>query len=389
MSYHYDYLGKKSYKWCYFYFVLIILIQLTGFRFRIGLDTIRYESHFIDTPNFFNLNSSEFQESNHEPLYLILSALAKTISSEFWVLQVLQSILVNTIVFRFIRLNTKNVFLGVLLYYICLYLNFNCEVMREACAVSMLLLGWEYLKKDKILPFAVFCIIACGFHISGILLLIIPILKLTPFWKFLKINKYTIPILVGILLVGYFIQAKFFDYLVLLSLGDSFSGKVERYADSSLASGVLNINGIISSICRYILLPLLSIYILKRKNKYHFNDNFEPMVLFSLIFAVLTIPIAIFYRYANYFMPFAIIAICQFVYTPKLYLTKKKYVRLKFFLSWYIILFPLLFFQIYGFNAKEGDSRYKTYMRYYPYSSIFTKEKDALRESLFNYRNAI
>ena len=388
LSYHFDYLGKHTNKYTFYSISLTILILLSGLRYRIGLDSIRYEGHHIETPTLFELNATVFQDSSYDPLFIFLSSIAKTVSSEFWVLQMLQSILVNIIFFRFIRLNTKNIFLGVLLYYVGLYINFNCEVMREACAVSMFLLGWEYLKKDKIIHFSFYCILACGFHISSILLLIIPILKIFHIWNLLRINKYTIFILIGVLFVGYYIQAIFFDYLKLLSLGDSFSSKVNRYTDSDLAYSVLNINGIISAVCRNIFFPFLSIILLKQHRTYRIDTNLEPMVLLSLIFAVFTIPIAIFYRYTNYFLPFAIIAICNFMYIPRIYLSTKKYIKLKHFGSWYIILFPMLFFQIYSFNAKEGGSQFKAYMRYYPYSSIIFENKDANRESLFLYRNA-
>ena len=386
LSYNFDYLDKKRNKNLYFYLSLIILILLAGFRYRIGLDTVRYEYLHESAPLLSNLNKSAFEDSSFDPLYLILSSIAKTISPDFWVLQILQSILVNTIVFRFIRLNTKNIFLGILLYYVCLYLNFNCEVMREACAVSMLLLGWEYLKKDKIIIFTIFCILACGFHISAIVLLIIPILKLTNLWGLLHINKLTIPLLIVIFIIATKIQTIFFDQLALLSLGDSFTDKVALYADTALSGNVLNVNGIISVIFRYILLPLLAIINIKKSNLSGARNNLEQMVLFSLITSVLLIPIAIFYRYLNYFFPFAIIAICEISYRPRFYVMNKFHIKGDYF-RWYLILFPLLFFSMYGYKSNEGNSQYKTYMRYYPYSSIITEEKDNNRENLFMYYN--
>lgn len=62
-------------------------------------------------------------------------------------MQICQAILVNIILFWFIKRNTKNIFFAVLIYYVFLYTNFMCEVMREACAVSMFLLSWEYFKR--------------------------------------------------------------------------------------------------------------------------------------------------------------------------------------------------------------------------------------------------
>lgn len=386
-TYRYDYIGQKAYRLNAYYLVLFLLIVVAGFRYRIGLDTIRYESAFRWLPSLWELRWDDFKDNNYDPLYLLFSSLAKSISSEFWVMQLIQAILVNTIIFSFIKKYTSRIFFATLLYYVFLYLNFMCEVMREACAVSMFLLSWKYFEKEKWLPYYVLCIAAFLFHSSAILLFILPVLKWLHLTNLMRMNKYTAVFLLAVLVGGFVIQRYFFDYLNLLAFTGRIEDRIGRYAESDLSGTVLNINGILSTVIQTILYPFVAIICLKRQYNVR-SFSMEPMIFLCFTFALLTIPIAIFYRYNNYFMPFAIIAMSEIAFQRKIYLSRKRYVYISRFLLWLIIFTPLLFLKIYGYNSSVKGSNLKEYMRYYPYSSIFDKEINRNREALFTYYNA-
>jgi hypothetical protein len=63
----YDLKGVKANKKVNFYLILFILILISGLRYRIGLDTIRYMSHFENMPTIFNVSLNDFQESQFDP----------------------------------------------------------------------------------------------------------------------------------------------------------------------------------------------------------------------------------------------------------------------------------------------------------------------------------
>ena len=121
LSYRYDYLKKTKNKKIWYYVTLIVFILIAGLRYRIGLDSVRYEIGYKFYPSIDELTAYDFINSSHQPLYFLLSATARSISDEFWVLQMLHSILVNVVIFRFFRLNTNNVFIAVIFYFIFLY----------------------------------------------------------------------------------------------------------------------------------------------------------------------------------------------------------------------------------------------------------------------------
>lgn len=383
-SYYYDYKKNTKNRNNIYIFILITLILLAGLRYRIGLDTLRYMYSFSEIPELYNISNSDFVESKYDPLYLILSSVSKTISSDFWVLQFIHAVFVNTVVFLFIKKNTKNIFCGLLFYYSFLYISFMCEVMREACAVSMFLLGYEYLKKDKLVFFTLFCFFAFLFHTSAILLLIIPILIKLKLFYLLKIEKSFLFVLTITLFLGYYIQTFFFDYLSIFYISERFSDKVDRYSDSALAGQTFSFWGVLSTFVRFIIIPFF--LCLTYKIRYMLNKKMESFFCLYLLFAILTIPITILYRYNNYFYPFALIVMSNIMFSDKILITRTKFISIKSYLAWIFVISPMFVLQFYGYttNVKE-TTLYKEYMRYYPYSSIITKEKDENRERLYDH----
>ena len=388
LSYNYDYQKKSRGKSFWFNVVLVILILVAGLRYRIGLDSTRYEMYHIEIPMLWELEDFNFDEENYDPLFVILSSLARTISSEFWVVQLLQAILVNTIVFRFIRLNTKNIFFGILLYCVCLYLNFMCEVMREACAVSMLLLGYEYLKQDKIIKFSAFIVLAYLFHSSAIVLFAIPLLKIVGVWDNLRLNRYSVFVFLGILLIGYYLQSTMFDFLQDITITDRVDSKVESYAnDEILNKRNMNLLGILSRCVTVIFPTILSVIVTKRIGATNQYSKLEPFAMLCISFAILSVPIALFYRYNNYFFPFILILMSECMYRGRVScIVNQRNINIGA-ISRTFILFSVMI-QLYNFvSTPDGTSGYKRYQRYYPYASVIDKTIDVERENLFMYYN--
>lgn len=391
--YHFDYKDNKKYKFFCFYILMFSMILLAGLRYRIGVDTIRYEAYYKDFSDIFNLSYSEIFENENraDPLYVLLSSLAKTISDEFWVLQLLQASLVNIVFFRFVRRNTNNIFTAILLFYLILYSNYMCEVMREACAVSMFLLAWEHFKKEKWIKYYILCAMAFLFHTSSIVLFFLPIIVLLKIDKLLSVNiKTTSVLLIGVLGLGFYVQDSFFEYLQIMSLNEvneSLSDKVARYGQKeSLTGAIFNWKGVVSIILRFIFYPFWAIITLKQLGRN--LGKLELMVSMNFIFSVLMIAIAILYRFNNYFIPFSVIAISNFVFNKKIATINSRIVRVKGFLTWIIILLPLFFIHLYEYVDSVDNTNLKEYMRYYPYSSVLQPELDSNRERLYRYHGA-
>lgn len=389
LTYKYDFghhtRGRKE----WYVVMLIVLILVAGLRYRLGVDSIRYESHFTDWPNVIDLLSGKFDTSTTRIGigYIFLTSIARTISDDFMVMQFIQAIYVNCLVFWFFKNNTQNIFFAVLIYFTFLYLNFMCEVMREACAAATLLWAWKYFVNQKWIKYYVLALVCILFHPSGFISFALPILYLPAIRPFFVIGKRTIYILLGFFIAGTIISVSLIDYIAALTFIDSVQESAQLYVNSKLSGNILNLNGMIGTLLRYVIYPLTAVMILRRRKQR--NDNYatalELMVSMCLIVAVLSLPIALFYRYNNYFFPFAIIAICDCAFKPipiKGILTKLK------FSMWLIVFIPFFFIQIYGLFSTVPQSNLREYMRYYPYSSRIDMQKDVNREAIFYHYRA-
>jgi hypothetical protein len=263
-------------------------------------------------------------------------------------------------------------------------MGFLFEAMRESCAVCMLLLGWEYIKKDKWFVFTTYILLATLFHISAIVLFILPILRFLHVWNSLKINGFIIVYLGVAFFVGLWLQNVLFDYILQLNTLESITETANRYVDTDYAKGYLNFFGIIENCIRQILFPILACAILKKQNI--LDLNMESINLICFIFIILSFSISILYRYNNYFYPFAIVSISDAIFSHKVYISNKCFISVKSFSKWCLFIVLIVFLQIrLVYFPNISDTGLKEYMKYYPYSNVISKELDNNRESIFRF----
>ncbi len=381
-AYYFDFRNQNNKnKYLYYYSVLIVLILFAGLRYRIGLDTIRYMSYFQGIPTFNTISLSDWKNpTGYEPLYYLLVVISKSISTDFFVFQIIHATIVNSIIFYYIKNNTKYIFTGVFCYFIFCYLNFNCEILRESLAVSVFLISSKHLIRGQYLKYYLGVLIACLFHISALFLVALPLLKK------IKLNYVvligTIPL---VFLVGYLINSDSSTYLqLLLDLNQSLDGKIDRYSSSTLIQDMLSINGIIILMICNAIYPIASLFYLKKKNPI-LAQKFEMFIFMFVIVSILTLFIALFYRLLNYFIVFTLIIFSEAIIN--FYIKSRKYKKAAFNMV-LIVFFPLFFFNIHSYFGNESNSNIKKYSRYHPYSSIIEEEEDRERELLFIYYEA-
>lgn len=373
----YDFGNIKKSKNEWYYFVLVILILTAGFRYRIGLDTIRYMSAFEDIPTLFNLRMIDFEEARYDPIYYLLSVISKTIYPDFVFFQIVHAIILNSIVFFFIKKNTSYIFTAVFLYYVFCFTNFNFEVMRESIAVSFFLLAADSLFHRKWIKYYLLAFVGFLCHSSAIILFIVPIFLL------LSITKWTYLYMGVIYILSILISEYIETFFKLISITESLSNKADSYLESELMGQVYNIFGKIKNFIIFIFFPLIAISFLKRNLGFKFK--YEFLVIANIFVAIMAMKFGLFYRYFNYFILFDIILFSEFGGSLSQSVSSKY--------SSVLVLFSfscILFLQVYSYFSSVGNynNNVKVYARYYPYSSVIDKEKDDNREWLFRYHDA-
>ncbi|MCH5217380.1 MAG: EpsG family protein [Muribaculaceae bacterium] len=420
--YAFDYRKTRQFSLLYYLFFLVVLILISGLRYRLGTDSVVYEGYYDQVPTLWELGRFKFDSTRYEPGYMVFASVAKTISPDFMMLQLLHAIVVNSVVFWFIYKVTPNRFLGLSFYFIILYFNLNMQVMREALAVCFFLLAWPSFRDGKWLWYYLLVIPATLFHSSAILMLLVPLCCLPGVRELFVFGRRTFLICILVLGIGIFIQTRFSQVFNFMAVTERMMDRVNAYSANKQSGNILNIAGMIGVVSQFCIYPLLALYFMNQNRRFllHGRQDFLPrknrfkltqqekreireqrreqrredrefyrwqiMVLLSVYVMIFSVPMFIFARYFNYFGLFSLCTVATWAFSRLRVGTKR--IRLQF-AGWVLALIPYIGFNLMAFNAPANRSgTLKVYQIYYPYKSRLNPEMDPEREAIYRYFNA-
>lgn len=390
LSFRYDYSGCRRGRKQWYLFCLVIFILVGGLRYRLGVDSIAYEEEYTySLPSLSEFASFDFESTRYGRGFLLLAAIARSLSDSFVALQFLQAIFVNSIIFGFFYKYTRHCFFAIVLYFLIVYVNFTFEIMRESCAVVMFLIGWQYFLANKWVKYYVCAVIAVLFHPSALIICLFPIFYLPIFRPFFRFGKW-FWLMVGIVyVISAVVSVKFFDLIRLVELADA-QNYATSYENSDYygTSVILNIKGFIALIVRSILYVYFAILLLRNKyvvkesknREISWRDKLECMLCMSIYIMVISLFLKILFRFNNYTSPFIILAISEVMFSK--FKLKTRIIKLSF-ACWMIFILPYMAIQFYGYLAEDRDSDIRIIRKYYPYESVLNPIKDAEREKLY------
>lgn len=343
------------------YFILfILLVSIAGFRYNIGGDTIGYAAKFDQYPLLKNFTSADISDINErfQPGWVLLASICRTIVDNFLLLQFIQVLIVNIILFRFFKKNSLNYISCVVIYYCIFYITWNTEILRGSMACVMGLLFYEALENKKY-AIAVICGLASYlFHVSGIMVLFILLISQ------LRPSKKGNYIFLIICLIGSQLWAILPNNTAVYLNSLFGEANVDPYFNQEEMHS-LNIFGMTLFYAKYLLLPILVIMFHER-NEHKTKDitNFIWAYVFLIMLSRYSIA---FNRMSHFFLPFYVIgmidALSYLVTSGRI---KKVAMLMLVFVSLYIYQVELLKPE----DHRENLFNYK-YERYYPYQSVF------------------
>lgn len=196
----------------YYYFELLVLILVAGLRNFVGGDTIGYMNDWYYIPTIKDIMSFNFLLAKYGPAWYILSSLCKTICKEFYFFQLIHAILINSIIFMFVYKYCKFKYTVILIYFVCNYLYFNMEILRQSISIVIFLLTIPYFIHKQWAKYYLLVLLCLSFHKSSVILLVIPF-----FYKFIehpmKLKTLVITIIVSIIIVNPIVLHLVFDFL--------------------------------------------------------------------------------------------------------------------------------------------------------------------------------
>lgn len=373
----YDFYGKQKGYNIHYNLVLILLICLAGFRYRLGIDTVSYMSHFDSLPDFHNYTYNNLISEQLEKGWILTELIFKTIWNDYFIFQFSISAFINISIFRFIKKNTHYLFTNILLYYIYLYITFNFEILRQAIAFCIFLFSIDFLLSGKWLKYYLLIIIAFFFHQSAIIFFVFP------FFKYINFRLITITILaILITLILLYLQFNF------LSLGFIFPKATQElilyyYEDSRYGLTNINFNGIIYNLL-VISFSIILLYFYKTRKYFvgaiALNRNyFIAFISLYITFNFAKSFFMVIYRFSSYFSLFnnmlLVWGLAYLLHIPS-------FKKIKLGLVVLFILYNLSFINTFTQDVTDKIS-VKNYYRYYPYSSIFTKKEEPNREYIY------
>lgn len=337
-----------------FFYVLICVyaILLSGFSYRIGGDIYNYMNTYDTLPSLKEFKWSECDEYPYQPFYMLLCAISKSLSPDFWVFHLMQSTIVCTVVFRFILKRTHFHFTGALMFLGLFYINFTFGILKESLAVAFVLMGYKYIERKKYAKYLLFVCIAFMFHLSAVVALILPFARNLRFDKTFVLYVFFMLIFLAALypLSSYiFFYEKIFD-------------KFSQYAEG----GSFNINWYIATFIQQTAIPLIMLYLFRHK----FNNSLYGWAFcFYALCGLGTVQYnIIFSRPTNYVLPFIAILLADLLGN-----SYKRALNYRILCVTSFMVFCLIS-RNYIFLHDDG------YRMLYPYSSIFTKEVNPERE---------
>lgn len=363
--------------------LLFWLIALSGFAYNVGSDTPRYMREYgaICQHQFKTWEDLSYLE-NRQPGWMILNILCSKITHKFVLMKLLISIFTNTVILSFLKKHSKYVFLGILFYYVCLYLNMNFNVLRQAVAVSFFLLGYDYLVEKKLVKYYLFVACAYMFHPTAI------ICTVFPFFHIVRLNiKSLLLILTSILaLLVIAIRLGGADMISSIMLNNiDFVGLFtdrEQIVESYFGEGAakyegLNLFGLVFAIFSAIPIMLVLLGGTARVIKLPNIALWLVITYLALYFLDFVIPV-VFMRFVMY------VEILYYCFLSDFVIEAPRKIPMVRHAISIVLICMVLFRPVTTLFSENESSGLEYYKQFYPYYSVFNPKIDTVRSIYFD-----
>ena len=292
-----------------YYILFIVIFLLSAMRNRgVGVDTNSYCNYYEKIDSYSSIFNTGFEVG-----FAILVKTLHCFSKNSQLLIIVSSTLTIFSMMYFIKTNSSNWLLSLLIFilYNCWFCYLN--IMRQAIAISFILLGYNNLKKNKFkndLYFLLVVLFACAFHKAAIIAILLPFIRKFKITK----NRLVLTGITGLLL--FLIAGPLFKLLVILL------PKYNVYSNSLYAQS--NYFGVLLKLLLSSCILCFSFYYFS-DNQFKFikvshvqnnhlisnpelNLQFNCYNMYNLIL-YLSLSMVVFERLSFYFMIFAVVLI--------------------------------------------------------------------------------
>lgn len=353
---------------------MIILILFAGLRNRVGCDSIGYENDFNELQiTLKNSDGIKGIFTINQLFWTLTMYLVKITTGSFVIFQLLHAIVLNILLFRFVKRITTYCFTAITLIFVLCWWNLSFEVLRESICVALFVNATLDLNEKNYAKYIIYAVIAAYYHWFAFVPFIIQPLVIL-------INKR----LVYTSFIGLFIFVLFFvdtqlinSALILLSgeMNSEASKRMISYTMDYSHYGFVNINPI--GLTKLLLLDvLLPIMVVRNCRNSKYSKLLGTMCFLYAFFSIMATKIVISGRFCNYYIVPLCVASAIALYNNKNYWTNK-------FIGG--LLFLNILFSVRNFYLPDPENPNKSIgydCRYLPYTTIF-QDPDPIREKYY------
>lgn len=306
---------------------LFVISSLKSYEYTGDLQAYVNQYMYLDEKSYKTLIVGIFTRKVKDPTFYLFAKICFDLgfSSYLW-LSIIAAIFALSCTY-FIYKQSDNYGMSFLLLLSLGYFSFSMTGLRQTVALSLILVGYSFLKQKKYIHFIVFVVLASLFHISAICVLIaLPC-------KFIKIKDKFVFLLLLIILFG----IAYAGYPFLYQIVDKILG--EKYSNYLNSGTHLNLSGFMIQGC----ILIFTWYFIPDKKLKENNNSFIILILsLGLFFQFLaSILFAEMFRISMYFSIFAIVSVPMILEN---YVLEPKEKRLLSFLVPMVFVLYLVFF---------------------------------------------
>lgn len=271
--------------------IAICLMLFLCFGYMTGSDWRIYEVDYTEG----------FKYRLVEPGYMLLSNMSSSIGINFWsfhiLLKCVSFLCIISLIYKLHDKKNPNFAIAIWYASYGLYLFINCP-FRNLIACGIGALSVISLLENKKSLFYILCVLAISFHVSSVVLFILPLCK------FERLSsKFLVTLYLGLMVVLILGGTKFLVNILYSVLPSFLTSRLDFYSDST--GSVLSVGLIPRLICLYLLMKYRSNIIIR--NKY-------GSVVFSFAYASLLLSLIYYvfpmlFRTALFLSPFYVVAI--------------------------------------------------------------------------------
>lgn len=360
-------LTKKKDMQFFFFIFVIFLVIFASLRYGSGTDYFTYS--FIYRHFAIDWSDYKFYMQSVEPGYAFLNIFFNKLNVSFQLFLAIVSACTFCILYKTIKVNSKNLILSLLIFYLNYYVPYFSNQYRQAFAIIFGLAAvCNYINKQKKCFILQIICIAFIFHFSALILLLIPVFDKIFSDKFIFSNIKVILFTFFCFVLSFL--SPFLLTFVFNKLNLTIISKLLYYTKSAN----LNLMPILTRIV-FVFIVLLFFHNAVKNSDSNILKKMYRIYIYSLFLYMLFSQFSIFSRFSDYYTFIEILLVPNLLdmVSKKIY-TDKKMLRICF-----LILYSVLFVKDLDDATVQGNYMDRGAMNY-PYITVFNKDE------IFNYR---